>query len=147
MVGRAGAAYIRHAGDGLEAVRDRTGYSPDLIVEASGHSPFVFEGMRILGVNGILAIVGASAGRRRIEVASDETALDMVLGNRTVFGCVNSNRTHFERSLKEIEAIETEWPGLLSSLVTRRLPLEEFADALSAEEPGGVKTLLEVTDR
>jgi glucose 1-dehydrogenase len=143
-VGTTGASYIPIQGGGLEQVRGPMGCSPDLIVEASGHSSFVFEAMRILGINGILAVVGASGERRSTPVAVNETVLELVLGNRTVFGCVNSNRTHFERSLQELPGVEREWPGLLASLITRRLRLEGFRDALEAEEADGIKTVLEV---
>lgn len=140
----AGATYLQHSRDSLEDLPDRMGGPPDLVVEACGHSPYAFAAMRILAINGVLALVGASGGSRRIEVPADATELNFVLGNRLVFGCVNSNAGHFRRGLDRLAAIERRWPGLLSRMITRRLPMEEFAAVLAPEPSDGVKTVVEI---
>jgi threonine dehydrogenase-like Zn-dependent dehydrogenase len=142
-----GATYSQAEGGNLPSIPELPGYRPDLILEASGSSALAFGGVRMLGINGVLLLIGASGGNRSTLVPTDVTILELVLGNRTVVGCVNSNRSHFERALDDLSGFEREWPGLLASMITRRLPLTGFAAALDSEEPAGIKTLLEVSSR
>src|SRR5262245_31184872 len=43
----------------------------DLIFEATGHSPVVFDSMRALGKNGVLVLASVTGGDRRVEMAAD----------------------------------------------------------------------------
>ena len=49
-----------------------------------------------------------------------------MLNNRVMFGTVNANRRHFEQGVQDIEAIEARWPGLLGTMITRRVALADF---------------------
>ena len=68
----------------------------------------------------------------------------VVLGNKMVFGTVSSNRGHFERSIQSLASMEQKWPGWLSKLITRRLRLDNFKDALDPA-PDNIKTVIELT--
>src|SRR5882672_2311453 len=58
-------------------------YGPfDLIFEATGFSPVVFEGMQALGKNGVLVLSSVTGGNRMIEVPADKINLGFVLGNK-----------------------------------------------------------------
>lgn len=69
--------------------------------------------------------------------------MQMVPGNKMVFGTVSSNRSHFERAIEALVRIEEKWPGWLSSLITRRLMLDEFAEGLRPT-PDNIKTVIEL---
>ena len=64
--------------------------------------------------------------------------------SKMVFGTVSSNRGHFERSVESLIHIEERWPGWLSRLITRRLTLDKFRDALDPT-PDNIKTVIELT--
>ena len=66
-----------------------------------------------------------------------------MLGNRVIFGSVNANRNYFEAGVQHWGAIEQKWPGLLKSVITRRLPIEEYKQALE-KDPDGIKTVLAI---
>ncbi|MGB6873825.1 MAG: glucose 1-dehydrogenase [Dehalococcoidia bacterium] len=116
----------------------------DLIMEATGNSTVAFQAMSALGTNGILCLMGVSTGQKPLEVDASCLNMQMVLGNKTVFGTVSSNRSHFERSVESLASIEKKWPGWLSRLITRRLTLDKFRDGLNPD-PDNIKTVIELT--
>ena len=114
----------------------------DIIVEATGNSSVAFQAMSILGTNGVLCLTGVSAGDKKIEVPSDTLNLGIVLGNKTIFGTVNSNKRDWLRAVQDLELFETLWPGVMSSLITRRTSLDNF-DAALGRQPGDIKVVIE----
>ena len=142
LVRAAGATYVDGRETHLPDLARGTG-NIDLIIEATGVAPLVFQAMDALGINGVLVLTGISGGSRMIEVDGNRLNLGMVLGNKMVIGSVNANRRHFEAAAQDLAGIERQWPGLLERMVTRRTPLHDFEQAL-APEPGGIKSVIEV---
>jgi hypothetical protein len=103
----------------------------------------VYSAMNALGTNGILCLMGVLTGQKPLEVDASCLNMQMVLGNKTVFGTVSSNRGHFERSIESLACIEKKWPGWLSRLITRRLTLDKFRDGLYPD-PDNIKTVIEL---
>ena len=66
---------------------------------------------------------------------------DMVLNNGTVFGTVNANRHHYAVAADVIARADRTW---LSRLITRRVPLANFADALKKQK-GDIKVVIDFT--
>ena len=116
----------------------------DIVIEATGFSPLAFEAMDMVGPNGIVCLSGVSGGSRKQVISVDHLNLEIVLQNKLVFGTVNANRRHFESGIRHLAEIEGRWPGLLSRLITRRVPIGEFARGLQ-REPEDVKTIIEIT--
>src|SRR4051794_35231413 len=54
----------------------------DVIFEATGFSPLVFEAMQALGKNGVLVLSSVTGGNRSVEVPADKIYLGFVLGNK-----------------------------------------------------------------
>lgn len=102
----------------------------DLIIEATGFSPLAFEAIDLLEKNGVMCRTGISGGDKVLCIHSDKINLDMVLGNKLVFGSVNANRAHFEQGVTDLETINRHWPGLLEKFITRRVNLSKFKQAL-----------------
>ena len=115
----------------------------DIVVEATGFSPLVFDAMDMVAPNGVVCLTGVSGGSRKLEVSADRLNLEMVLSNKVVFGTVNANRRHFESGVRHLPEIEARWPGLLSQMITRRLPLKDFARAFE-RSPSHIKSVVEV---
>src|SRR5690349_20651774 len=61
----------------------------DLIFEATGYSPIVFDAMPALAKNGVLVLSSVTGGDRKTEVPSDKINLQFVLGNKVMVGTVN----------------------------------------------------------
>ena len=119
----------------------------DLVFEATGFSPLVFEAMCILlGKNGVIVLSSVTGGSKRVEVPSDAINLDFVLGNKVMVGTVNANREHFERGVRDLAVAEARFPGWLERLLTHPVHgLESWEKAFELlGEPGVIKTYLEV---
>ena len=138
----AGATYI--SADERKLDHDLAGeIGPlDVIIEATGYSPLAFDAMDIIGPNGVVCLTGVSAGSRTLPIDTSHLNLEMVLGNKLVFGTVNANRRHFEAGAAHLRSIEASWPGLLEQMITRRVPLEQFSAA--DLEHGDLKVVVDV---
>jgi threonine dehydrogenase-like Zn-dependent dehydrogenase len=103
----------------LPIIEGAARYGPfDLIFEATGFSPVVFESMQALGKNGVLVLSSVTGGDRKVEVPADRINLNFVLGNKVLVGTVNANREYFEMGVRDMSQAEAEYPGWLSRLLT-----------------------------
>src|SRR6478736_3156352 len=109
-------------------------YGPfDIIFEATGFSPVVFDSMQALGKNGVLVLSSVTGGDRKVEVPADKINLEFVLGNKVMVGTVNANREYFEMGVKDLAQAEAEYPGWLSRLLTHPVKgLENWPQLLDA---------------
>jgi len=142
-----GACY--HSVDSLNLLEASEKHGPfDIIFEATGFSPIVFEAMNILGKNGVLVLSSVTGGERKIEVPADMINLGFVLGNKVVVGTVNANREYFEMGVKDLCHAELEWPGLLSKFLTHPVKgLDNYSQLMSAltEAKGAIKVYCEIS--
>ena len=90
----------------------------DIIFEATGFSPIVFDSMQALAKNGVLVLSSVTGGDRRCEVPSDKINLEFVLGNKVMVGTVNANREYFERGVEHMALAESRFAGWLEQLLT-----------------------------
>ncbi len=103
----------------------------DIVFEATGHSPIVFESMQALGKNGVLVLSSVTGGDRRVEVPADRINLEFVLGNKVMVGTVNANREYFERGVEDMALAEADYPGWLGQLMTHPIVgLENFEEMM-----------------
>jgi threonine dehydrogenase-like Zn-dependent dehydrogenase len=140
-----GARYISTKRQSLEEAAGQ--YGPfDIIFEATGFSPLVFDAMQHLGKNGVLVLSSVTGGDRKVEVPADAINLSMVLGNKVVVGTVNASRANFEQGVSDLALCEARYPGWLSKLLTDRIDgLSAYADALARlGSPGAIKVFVEV---
>jgi glucose 1-dehydrogenase len=90
---------------------------------------------------GIVCLTGVSSGGRHLLVDVGQTNRDIVLENNVVFGTVNANRRHWEAATLALTAADPDWLG---SLITRREPLDRFAEALDRRRTD-VKVVIDLT--
>lgn len=140
LVEATGATYLDGRDSPIDELPSQIG-NLDLVVEATGNSTVAFQAISALGTNGILCLMGVSTGEKPLQICADCLNMEMVLGNKVVFGTVSSNRSHFEKAMQSLASIERNWPGWLSRLITRRLTLDEFTDGLHPA-PDNIKTVI-----
>ncbi len=120
----------------------------DLIFEATGYSPIVFDAMQSLAKNGVLVLSSVTGGDRKIEVPADKINLEFVLGNRVMVGTVNANREYFESGVKDMSQAVLEYGDWLSRLLTHPVHgldnYQELIDKLSSAK-GAIKVYCEVS--
>ena len=123
-------------------------YGPfDIIFEATGFSPVVFDSMQALGKNGVLVLSSVTGGDRKIEVPADKINLNFVLGNKVMVGTVNANREYFEMGVKDMAQAEAEYPGWLTRLLTHPVKgLENYQELFEklTNGNGAIKVFCEV---
>lgn len=117
LIERIGGAYVSTQDLSLaDAARDHGPF--DVILDATGYSPLVFEAAQALGKNGVLILASVTGGDRRVEVPSDMINQGFVLGNKVMVGTVNASRDDFVRGVNDMIAAEALYPGWLGSLLT-----------------------------
>jgi len=103
----------------------------DIIFEATGFSPIVFDAMQALAKNGVLVLSSVTGGDRRVEVPADKINLDFVLGNKVMVGTVNANRAYFESGVQDMSTAVLEYGEWLSKLLTHPVRgLENFGELI-----------------
>ncbi|HEY8508344.1 MAG TPA: glucose 1-dehydrogenase [Steroidobacteraceae bacterium] len=130
-----GAAH--HCGNVREALEAS---QPDIILECTGAAPVVIEAIRNSPRGAIVCLLGVSAAGRLTEVDLGELNRAIVLENDVVFGSVNANRRHYEAAVDALARADREW---LRGLITRRVPLERWSEALQRQRDD-VKVVIEL---
>jgi threonine dehydrogenase-like Zn-dependent dehydrogenase len=133
LVADLGATYHH---DGIGAVTDKV--RPDVVIEATGAGPLVFGAMCGTAPYGIVCLTGVSSGGRKLPVDAGELNRDIVLENEAVVGSVNANLRHYAQAAEALAKADLSW---LERLVTRRVPLEKYAEAFRAHD-GDVKVVI-----
>src|SRR5438552_11320374 len=121
----------------------------DLIFEATGYSPVVFDSLQALGKNGVLVLSSVTGGDRQIEVPADRINLQFVLGNKVMVGTVNANREYFELGVRDMAQAEAEYPGWLSKLLTDPVQgLENYPELFKklTSPNGAIKVFCQVAE-
>ncbi len=119
----------------------------DIIFEATGFSPVVFESLQALGRNGVLVLSSVTGGDRKIEVPADKINLEFVLGNKVMVGTVNANREYFELGVRDMAHAQAQYAGWLERLLTHPVKglenHQELLDKLTTAK-GAIKVFCEV---
>ena len=142
MVEACGATYVKGDETSLLQLSEELGDHIDLIVEATAVPSIVFEAMDAVGHNGVVCLTGVSAGSRKLEVAGAHLNFEMVLMNKVVFGSVNANKRYYASAVLDLAKFEELWPGLCAQVVTRRVPVEDFTQALTPRAGIDVKSTI-----
>ena len=116
------------------------GVRPDIVIEATGVPQVVFEAMTGNAAYGIVCLTGVSPVGRKIAVDVGSANREMVLENDVVVGSVNANLAHYTAAAAALAKADTDW---LAGLITRRLPLDRFAETLEPD-PDDIKVVLDL---
>jgi len=135
LVADLGATY--HCGSMTDACA-----GADVVVECTGVGQLVFDAMADLAPGGIVCLAGVSSGGRELSIDPANLNKTMVLGNEVVFGSVNANRRHYQAAAVALAGADAGWLG---RLVTRRVPLDSWQDAL-ARRTDDVKVVIDFSD-
>jgi threonine dehydrogenase-like Zn-dependent dehydrogenase len=90
----------------------------DLMLDATGFSPLVWEAAEALGKNGVLVLSSITGGNRTAEIRSDAINQGFVLGNKVMVGTVNASPADFRSGVDDLIKAEALFPGWLGRLLT-----------------------------
>lgn len=124
--------------DPVDQVIDKI--EPDIIIEGTGATPVIKAALANPKPYAITVLTGISDEGKEETVDLGTINRTAVLGNAAIVGSVNANLRHYEAAAEALAAADHAW---LERLVTRRVPLEKFADAF-APQPHDVKIVLTI---
>jgi len=146
LITELGARYASSQQSTLAQASER--YGPfDIIFEASGFSPLVFQAAEALGKNGVLVLSSVTGGENKVEVNADKINEGFVLGNKVMVGTVNASHADFVSGVDDLIKAEAFFPGWLNKLLTTRVNgLENYAEMLRhlIEDKEAIKVYVEV---
>ncbi|RAX17056.1 theronine dehydrogenase [Pseudarthrobacter sp. AG30] len=119
-----------------------SGVEADVLVECTGVASVVMETLTCRAVDSVTCLTGVSSPGKTNSVDVGSVNRTLVLGNESVFGSVNANRSHYEAA---VEALEKADQGWLQRLISRRVPLADFDDAFRRRDDD-VKVVLDFQD-
>jgi len=132
MVRRLGASYVQR-GDLGEVTAEA-----DVVIECTGHIQMLLEAGPQHVRYRIICLTGVSAAGTEATVDPGLLNRNMVLQNSVIFGSVNANRDHYVMAADALAQADSGW---LADLITRQVPLDQWADAY-ARRPDDIKTIL-----
>jgi glucose 1-dehydrogenase len=135
LAGALGAHY--HSTD-VESVASEA--PPDVIIEATGVPEVVLDAMEHNAAAGVVCLTGVSPRGRELTIDAGGLNRDLVLENDVVFGSVNANQRHFDLAAEALVRADPSW---LEAMISRRVPLDDFASAVEKQR-GDVKVVLEL---
>ena len=129
-----GARY--HSGDAADIDVD-----VDVVIECTGLGAVGRSAGRKLASGGIMCLTGIMNLGPTLDVDATTMNRNMVLHNQVLFGTVNACLRHWEQAAEALAAAD---PGWLGALITRRVPLTSWTEALD-RQPEDIKVLVNLT--
>ncbi|MBB2891483.1 glucose 1-dehydrogenase [Flexivirga oryzae] len=135
LVGDLGATY--HSENVDQVIKS---VEPDVVIEGTGATPVLGAVLANPKPYAITVLTGISDPGEQETLDLGTINRSTVLGNSAVVGSVNANLRHYRAAAEALAAADLGW---LERLVTRRVPLEKFADAFAAQQDD-VKVVLTI---
>lgn len=117
--------------DPLVLAKDFDGF--DIILEATGAPQVPFHLASALATNGIMVLLGVPGKAVSVEVDASGIMKDLVLENQVIFGCVNSNASHFREAHTYLRGFLDRYPEEFGAVISHRHPWEEYQLAFREE--------------
>ena len=113
----------------------------DVVLECTGDEDLIGAVLHRTTANGVVCLAGISVAKAELSTAAAPLPQNrLVLTNGVVFGTVNAALRHSEQAAVALAAADPAWLG---RLITRRVPLSRWWDALD-RGPDDVKTVVDL---
>jgi len=146
LIEQLGGVYYSTQDKGLRQISGERGPF-DLIMDATGFSPIIWEAAEVLGKNGVLVLSSITGGNRKAEVNSDAINQSFVLGNKVMVGTVNASPADFRSGVDDLIKAQALYPGWLEQLLTTPIHgLDSYEQMIRAltEDRDAIKVFVEV---
>jgi threonine dehydrogenase-like Zn-dependent dehydrogenase len=119
---------------------DELSIKPDIVMECTGAPGVIAAAVECTAPGGIVCLLGLGTDHAMsFDIGRFNRTL--VLGNDVVFGSVNANRTHYRMAAEALKRADPSW---LARLISRRVPLSRWHEALE-RRPGDIKVVVDFT--
>lgn len=117
-----------------------SGIKPNVLVECTGVTPVVLDALTCRAQDAVTCLTGVSGTGKQTPVDVGAINREEVLMNGVIFGSVNANRRHYDAGAQALAKADKAW---LRRLISRRVPLENFAEAFK-RQTDDVKVVLDI---
>ena len=111
----------------------------DIVIECTGAPEVVVEAIQSTTPGAVVCLTGVSPRGRTLSVDVGSLNDEIVLENDVALGSVNANHRHFRSAADALARADHDW---LEGLITRRVPLARWAEALD-RRPEDIKTVID----
>ena len=111
-------------------------------MECTGAAGLIRDCLGCSAPAGIVCLTGVTQPGRVFDFDIGRFNRTTVLENDCIFGTVNANRRHYEMAADALADADKGW---LARLISRRVPLERWSEALE-HRPGDIKVIIEFAD-
>jgi glucose 1-dehydrogenase len=138
------ADLVRRLGGTYYARRDPIDHlRPDILMECTGAPALISEVFDRTAPAGIACLLGVTAPGHEFKLDVGRINRTLVLDNDTIFGAVNANRMHYEMAAQALQRADRGWLGCL---ITRRVSIDQWSDALQ-RRPDDIKVVIDFGDQ
>jgi glucose 1-dehydrogenase len=120
-------------------ISDLQGLEPDILVECTGAPTVISDVLGATSPAGIVCLLGVTEPGHTCAFDIGQLNRTLVLDNNSIFGSVNANRLHYEMAADALAHADRDWLG---RLITRRVPLDRWSEALESR-PGDIKVVVD----
>jgi len=113
--------------------------APDILMECTGVPAVIRACLGATMAAGIVCLTGVGEPGHKLDLDLGGLNRTLVLDNDVVFGTVNANRRHYEMAAQALAGADKRW---LERLITRRVPLERWHEALEHRK-GDIKVVVD----
>ena len=138
---------IHSTGASLELLADaytRLEKKADIVIEATGNAALLPHAMNFLNTNGVLCLTSVTGDNQKVQMPISQINIDFVLGNKIMVGVVNANREDYHRSVERLLQFESQWPGLTSQLITKKVHYAEYKKVF--DNLTGIKNVIQFSE-
>jgi threonine dehydrogenase-like Zn-dependent dehydrogenase len=121
-------ALVRDLGARYVTSLDQVSGQVDIAIECTGVGTLAYGAARLLAPAGVLCLIGISHREAELTVPYEALNRELVMKNAAIVGSVNAARKHFVDAVEALRDADPEWLG---RLITRRVPLSRWQDALN----------------
>jgi threonine dehydrogenase-like Zn-dependent dehydrogenase len=118
------------------------GVEPDVVIECTGVGQLIADSIAAVAPGGVVCLTGVGTGGRTVGLPTADVGSAIVLRNNVVVGSVNANRRHWYRAGQVLARADPSW---LARLITRRVPPEQFKQALE-RQPDDIKVVVQFSE-
>jgi glucose 1-dehydrogenase len=115
-------------------------FDPDIVMECTGAPSVVAAATNATAPGGVICLLGLGVDHP-INFDIGRFNRKLVLDNEVVFGSVNANRMHYDMAAQALDRADRGWLG---RLISRRVPLSRWQDALK-RQPDDIKVVVDFT--
>ncbi len=134
LVEALGAYY--HAGEAADIDAD-----VEVVIECTGLGAVGRSAAQRVVSGGIICLTGIMNVEPKFDVDATTMNRNAVLRNLVLFGTVNAGRRHWQQAVDALAAAD---PGWLRGMITRRVPLTSWTEALD-RQPQDIKVVVDLT--